>query len=65
MCLSPSPSLSLSDRLLQENYKFLNLNPYEVLQLTPEATDEEIKVRYRKVGCLLYTCLSDVPFLLL
>jgi hypothetical protein len=36
-------------RILQDGYAFINLNPFEVLQLTPAASEEDIKVRYRKV----------------
>ena len=43
---------SLAARILQPQYAFINLNPFEVLQLHHTATDEEIKVRYRKVRCL-------------
>ena len=43
-------------RILQPQYAFINLNPFEVLQLHHTATDEEIKVRYRKVRCLLVGC---------
>ena len=43
----------LLDRLLQENYAFINLNPFEVLELPHTATEEEIKDRYRKVHFLL------------
>lgn len=34
------------DRILAENYKFKNLNPYYVLQLDIDATEEDIKYRY-------------------
>lgn len=37
------------DRLLQHNYQWKNLNPYYVLDLDIDATDEDIKQRYRKV----------------
>lgn len=42
------------DRILQTNYAFINLNPYDVLQLHPEATEDEIKVRYRKISALVH-----------
>ncbi len=38
-----------SARILQPQYVFINLNPFEVLQLPYTASDEEIKVRFRKV----------------
>ncbi len=47
---------SLAARILQPQYAFINLNPFEVLQLHHTATDEEIKVRYRKVRCLSVGC---------
>lgn len=37
------------DRLLQHNYQWKNLNPYYVLDLDIDATEEDIKQRYRKV----------------
>lgn len=37
------------DRLLQQNYQWKNLNPYYVLDLDIDATEEDIKQRYRKV----------------
>jgi hypothetical protein len=47
---------SLAARILQPQYAFINLNPFEVLQLHHTATDEEIKVRYRKVRGLSVGC---------
>ena len=38
-----------ADRILQRNYKWINLNPFEVLLLTTDATQDEVKDRYRKV----------------
>lgn len=38
------------DRLLQPHYEWRNLNPYAVLQLGIDATDEDIKHRYRKLS---------------
>jgi len=37
-------------RLTAENYQFRNLNPYFVLLLDIDATDEDIKFRYRKMS---------------
>jgi hypothetical protein len=33
--------------LLRKNYKWLNLNPFGVLELPLEATPEDIRQRYR------------------
>uniref|UniRef100_A0AAY4CUY0 DnaJ homolog subfamily C member 8 n=1 Tax=Denticeps clupeoides TaxID=299321 RepID=A0AAY4CUY0_9TELE len=33
---------------------YFNLNPFEVLQLDPEATDEEIKKRFRQLSILVH-----------
>uniref|UniRef100_A0A8C0BB06 DnaJ heat shock protein family (Hsp40) member C8 n=1 Tax=Buteo japonicus TaxID=224669 RepID=A0A8C0BB06_9AVES len=35
------------DRLTRPGSSYFNLNPFEVLQMDPEATDEEIKKRFR------------------
>ncbi|MEQ2304361.1 DnaJ (Hsp40), subfamily C, member 8 [Ameca splendens] len=37
------------DRLLRPGSSYFNLNPFEVLQIDPEATDEELKKRFRAV----------------
>lgn len=37
-------------RLTGQNYQFRNLNPYFVLQLDIDATDEDVKFRYRKLS---------------
>eukprot|EP01038_Epipyxis_sp_PR26KG_P005820 gene5820-8026_t len=37
-------------RLLGPHYQWRNLNPYEVLQLGIDATDDDIKNRYRKLS---------------
>ena len=42
------------ERLLQSNYAWKNLNPYEVLQLDVDATEEDIKLRYRKLSTLVH-----------
>ena len=39
-----------ADRLLQPNYQWKNLNPFYVLQLGIDATEEDIKQRYRKLS---------------
>ena len=39
-----------ADRLLQTNYQWKNLNPFYVLQLGIDATEEDIKQRYRKLS---------------
>jgi tetratricopeptide (TPR) repeat protein len=36
-------------RLLQPHYKWINLNPFRVLMLDTDATEEDIKQHYRKV----------------
>ncbi|CAM9643839.1 unnamed protein product, partial [Hapterophycus canaliculatus] len=42
------------DRLLQHNFKWKNLNAFEVLQLGQDATVEDIKQRYRKLSTLVH-----------
>uniref|UniRef100_A0A8C4FR38 DnaJ homolog subfamily C member 8 n=2 Tax=Denticeps clupeoides TaxID=299321 RepID=A0A8C4FR38_9TELE len=42
------------DRLLRPGASYFNLNPFEVLQLDPEATDEEIKKRFRQLSILVH-----------
>uniref|UniRef100_A0A8B9H653 J domain-containing protein n=1 Tax=Astyanax mexicanus TaxID=7994 RepID=A0A8B9H653_ASTMX len=37
------------DRLLRPGSSYFNLNPFEVLQIDPEATDEELKKRFRQL----------------
>uniref|UniRef100_A0A673FRG7 Uncharacterized protein n=1 Tax=Sinocyclocheilus rhinocerous TaxID=307959 RepID=A0A673FRG7_9TELE len=37
------------DRLLRPGASYFNLNPFEVLQIDPDATDEELKKRFRQV----------------
>jgi len=37
-------------RLTAKNYEFRNLNPFTVLQLGTDATEEDIKQRYRKLS---------------
>ncbi|XP_054747446.1 dnaJ homolog subfamily C member 8 [Anastrepha obliqua] len=42
------------DRLLRPGSTYFNLNPFEVLQIEPEATVEEIKKRYRTLSILVH-----------
>ncbi|XP_077299953.1 dnaJ homolog subfamily C member 8 [Arctopsyche grandis] len=42
------------DRLLRPGSTYFNLNPYEVLQIEPEATIEEVKRTYRKYSILVH-----------
>ncbi|XP_012730890.2 dnaJ homolog subfamily C member 8 [Fundulus heteroclitus] len=42
------------DRLLRPGSSYFNLNPFEVLQLDPEATDEELKKRFRALSILVH-----------
>ncbi|XP_075052004.1 dnaJ homolog subfamily C member 8 [Mixophyes fleayi] len=42
------------ERLIRPGASYFNLNPYEVLQLDPEATDEEIKKRFRQLSILVH-----------
>ncbi|KAM4698896.1 dnaJ homolog subfamily C member 8 [Discoglossus pictus] len=42
------------ERLTRPGSSYFNLNPYEVLQLDPEATDEEIKKRFRQLSILVH-----------
>lgn len=41
-------------RLLQPNYSWKNLNPYSVLSLGIDATEDDIKLRYRKLSTLVH-----------
>lgn len=46
------------DRLLRPGSSYFNLNPYEVLQVEPEAELEDVKKKYRRyVGVL---CQNDL-----
>jgi DnaJ domain len=47
-------SLSQYNRLMAKNYEWRNLNPYLVLQLDIDATEEDIKQRYRKLAARLH-----------
>lgn len=42
------------DRLLRPGSTYFNLNPFEVLQIEPSATVEEIKKRYRALSILVH-----------
>lgn len=42
------------NRILQRHYKFINLNPFEVLVLDTDATEKDIKVRYRDLAALVH-----------
>ena len=41
-------------RIISPNYKWKNLNPYEVLMLDTDATPEDVKGRYRKLSTLVH-----------
>lgn len=38
------------DRLLRPGSTYFNLNPFEVLQVEPETSLEEVKKKYRRVS---------------
>ncbi|XP_051991854.1 dnaJ homolog subfamily C member 8-like [Xyrauchen texanus] len=42
------------DRLLRPGASYFNLNPFEVLQIDPEVTDEELKKRFRQLSILVH-----------
>ncbi|KAG8508059.1 DnaJ subfamily C member 8 [Galemys pyrenaicus] len=42
------------ERLTRSGSSYFNLNPFEVLQLDPEVTDEEIKKRFRQLSILVH-----------
>ncbi|XP_040193969.1 dnaJ homolog subfamily C member 8 isoform X1 [Rana temporaria] len=42
------------ERLTRPGSSYFNLNPFEVLQLDPEATDEELKKRFRQLSILVH-----------
>ncbi|XP_030074631.1 dnaJ homolog subfamily C member 8 [Microcaecilia unicolor] len=42
------------ERLVRPGSSYFNLNPFEVLQLDPEATEEEIKKRFRQLSILVH-----------
>ena len=41
-------------RLTCHNYEFKNLNPYEVMQMDIDASDDDIKYRYRKLSAKVH-----------
>jgi len=47
-------SQSQMDRLLQNNHEWRNLNPFYVLQLPIEATNDDISRRYKALSLLLH-----------
>lgn len=49
--LTPKQQL---DRLLRPGSTYFNLNPFEVLQVEPEATIDEIKKKYRRLSILVH-----------
>ncbi|CAN0285762.1 unnamed protein product [Lampetra fluviatilis] len=42
------------ERLTRPGSTYINLNPYEVLQLDPEASDTDIKKRFRQLSILVH-----------
>ncbi|KAM9319337.1 dnaJ homolog subfamily C member 8 [Gastrophryne carolinensis] len=42
------------ERLTRPGSTYFNLNPFEVLQIDPEATDEELKKRFRQLSILVH-----------
>ncbi|XP_034456991.1 dnaJ homolog subfamily C member 8 [Hippoglossus hippoglossus] len=42
------------ERLLRPGASYFNLNPFEVLQIDPEATDDELKKRFRALSILVH-----------
>ncbi|XP_066573558.1 dnaJ homolog subfamily C member 8 isoform X2 [Amia ocellicauda] len=42
------------ERLTRPGASYFNLNPFEVLQLDPEITDDEIKKRFRQLSILVH-----------
>uniref|UniRef100_A0A3Q3J1M6 DnaJ homolog subfamily C member 8 n=1 Tax=Monopterus albus TaxID=43700 RepID=A0A3Q3J1M6_MONAL len=42
------------DRLLRPGSSYFNLNPFEVLQIDPDATDDELKKRFRALSILVH-----------
>jgi DnaJ family protein C protein 8 len=42
------------DRLLRPGSTYFNLNPFEVLQVEPETTIEDIKKQYRRLSFLVH-----------
>lgn len=56
------------DRLLQRNFQWKNLNPFEVLQLPSNASEDDVKRQYKKVracrsaaaraGCVAHVAMA-------
>lgn len=42
------------DRLLRPGSTYLNLNPFEVLQIDPELPIDEVKKKYRRLSILVH-----------
>lgn len=42
------------ERLLKENHEWRNLNPFYVLQVTADATDDDVSRRYKALSLLLH-----------
>jgi DnaJ family protein C protein 8 len=42
------------ERIRGKHFKWLNLNPFEVLQLPHTATEEDMKMRYRRLSALVH-----------
>ncbi|KAK6474177.1 dnaJ-like protein subfamily C member 8-like [Huso huso] len=42
------------ERLIRPGSSYFNLNPFEVLQLDPEVTEDEIKKRFRQLSILVH-----------
>ncbi|XP_077362484.1 dnaJ homolog subfamily C member 8-like isoform X2 [Festucalex cinctus] len=42
------------DRLLRPGSSYFNLNPFEVLQIDPDATDVDLKKRFRALSILVH-----------
>lgn len=46
--------ISQFNRLTQSNYQWRNLNPFYVLQLGIDATDEDVKLRYKNLSRMVH-----------
>ncbi|KAF1786690.1 hypothetical protein JG687_00007410 [Phytophthora cactorum] len=42
------------ERLLQPHFKWINLNPFRVLMLDTDATEEDMKQHYRKISTMVH-----------
>jgi len=42
------------DRLLRPGSTYLNLNPFEVLQVDPDSTIDELKTKYKRLSILVH-----------